>query len=154
VPNGRAELSKGFTDRFTAEGGAAPVAPDLSGLQTCTTTAELFAALGLPESTKILAGDSQKILSRWIKFRDETLEMAKKAVGEQWDEYERITNDPNAEIYQKINARRDISSALRSAHLRVVRYEDLAKHPEFAPVAKELLERLKTLSETPAPRVR
>ena len=157
VPNGRATLSEEFVERYSAErvrGGekaAAPVAPDLSGLETCPTTAELFVALGLPEDTQLLAGDSQKILQRWIEFRDDALDMAQRAVGEQWDEYERILSDPNSKPFQKINARRDISSQLRAAHLRVVRYDDLSEHPVFVPLRNELVQKMKILSETPAP---
>lgn len=154
VGDAQPTLSQEFVDRFKAEGGPAPEAPDLSQVPSCTTSAELLSALGLPEDAKILAGDSLKIVQRWIDFRDNTLEMAQKAVGEQWDEYERIINDPDAQAYQKINARRDIASALRTAHLHVIRYDDLSKHPVFAPLCDELLKKITELSQTPVPKVR
>ncbi len=153
LPGATSEFTETFAEGLSeGEGSAAPEAPDLEGLQVCTTTAELMRALALPEDTSILIGQSQRILDRWAAFRDKAIADAELAVGAQWDEYERVLEDPDAERFRKINARRDIENALRRAHTYLIRYRDLAEHPEFAPLIEQVLERTRELSKTPSPR--
>lgn len=152
IPGAESTISDAFADRYSRGNEAmTPEAPSLDDLPECTTHADLVRALGMPEETKVIYGDSQRILDRWAQFRDDAIDMAEGAVGDQWNEYERIIADENAPEFKKITARRDIEQTLKRAHTMLIRSAELGEHPVVKPLAEKVLAKIKELSETPRP---